>query len=244
MEYFDLIWLDMFPEHTRHLTQWEAQFGLLKLDLTEQERRDRLAALWAANGGQSPKYIQDTLQAAGFDVYVHEWWELPLTDPPVARNPFTALGITEYGCGDPQMECGEPFAECGNSPGQAGYMLVNKLYTATIDYTGLCGDTLAECGEPTMECGENDGILFIRQGYAPPTDPAKWPYIYYIGGETFGDYAAVPESRRDEFEDLILKISPQHLWIAMLIDYQAFLVEDETQYTLLEDETSLPLVEA
>jgi len=244
VEYFDLLWFDMFPAYTRHLTQWESQFGLKPLDLTEQERRDRLAALWAATGGQSPRYIQDTLQAAGFDVYVHEWWELPLADPPVARNPFTALGITEYGCGDPEMECGEPFAECGNGYGQTGYMLVNKLRETGVDYTTLCGEPLSECGEPSMECGEGATIRYFRVEYAPPRDPTKWPYIYYIGGATFGDYAAVQGSRREEFEELILKISPQHLWVGMLIDYQVFLVEDETQYQLLEDETALPLVEA
>lgn len=62
-DYIDLIWLDMFPEHTRELVAWEQAFGLKSGEgtLTEQERRDRLAGLWAAQGGQDPRYLQDTL---------------------------------------------------------------------------------------------------------------------------------------------------------------------------------------
>ena len=74
-QFYDLLLCDLDPQKTRELSAWENQFGLLDYILTEQQRRDRLEATWKALGGQSPRYIQDTLQAAGFDVYVHEFFE-------------------------------------------------------------------------------------------------------------------------------------------------------------------------
>jgi len=233
--FFDDIWADMFPATTRELIAWETAYGLLKTDLNESERRSRLAAYWQATGGQNPKYIQDTLQNAGFNVYVHEWWEVPAADPPVARNPFEAFNLVEYGCDDPELECGEPAAECANSPSSDGYMLVNKLYTADIDYTVTCGDDDAECGESIAECGENNGFLFDRIDYPIPQNPDYWPYIYYISDQTFPDVASVSSDRMDEFEDLILKISPTSLWVGMLVSYDSVVIEDSTGNDILED---------
>jgi hypothetical protein len=241
--FLDAIWLDMFPAYTRELTAWEATFGLDRLDLTEAERRERLAGLWAATGGQDPRYFQDTLQAAGFDVYIHEWWEVPAADPPVARNPYLALGGVQPGCGDPDAECGEPIMECGNSTATNGSMLVNKIYTAELQDTVLCGELLAACGEVGAECGENSGVIFNRVTYPIPSDPDDWPYIFYVGGETFNDQASIAASRREEFEDLILKIKPAHLWVGMLVDYSSYIIEDATGYYVIEDASSDRLIE-
>lgn len=70
----DLILLDIFAQTTRRIDEWEGQFNLPDVGMSEQERRDRLGSEFKALGGQSPRYIQDTLQNAGFPVYVHEWW--------------------------------------------------------------------------------------------------------------------------------------------------------------------------
>jgi hypothetical protein len=243
VDYMDDVWADMFPSTTRELTAWEQAFGIFRLDLTDAERRTRLDGLWKATGGQSPRYIQDTLQNSGFDAYVHEWWQLPATDPPVARNPYTALGAFVLGCGDPEMECGEPLAECGSTTPQNGYMLVNKIYTTRTDYTCLCGEALMECGEATAVCGENTGVIFERVDYPVPSDPNQWPYILYIGGATFPDQAVIASSRMEEFEDLLLKICPAQLWIALLVDYRAVIIEDETGFFVIEDETGFQLIE-
>ncbi len=103
----DSVWGDLLPETTDKLDDWERQFGLPGNVTTEANRRLRLAATWRSLvGGQAPRYIQDTLQASGFDVYVHEWWE-PSTPPtpgafgnPTPRNPlmwlrreFTKVGL-------------------------------------------------------------------------------------------------------------------------------------------------------
>jgi len=218
VEFFDLIFWDLFPQTTRHLAQWEAQFGLdvNSAFLLEQDRRDNLEALWKATGGQSPRYIQDTLRNAGFDVYVYDWWRIILSLP-VERDKTLVY-----------------------------YWLVNKLYTALIDYNVTCGEAGAECGEAGAECGENNGVIFERTEYPwPPILPvhSESEYVMYIGGSTWGSEAVVPIDRRDEFEDLCLKICPQHLWIGMFVRYGGYVIEDDSGDYLLEDGTSLYLLE-
>lgn len=229
--FFQNIYLDLFPQTTRELQKWEQQFALRNTNLTEQERRDRLDAAWKATGGQDPRYIQDTLQGAGFDVYVHEWWE-PGTEPPTGvkqcvtpRNPLTVIRPSNTGadprvdCGEPLAECGEAFAECGNGLELVGYPLVNKVFQTTQAFIILCGEAIAECGEPLAECGNSTGFIRVPRQYIVPNDPAKWPYFLYIGGVNFGDIASLPVTRRDEFERLCLKICPTQQWIGVLVQY-------------------------
>lgn len=245
-EFLNAVWLDMFPATTREIRAWEGQFGLTNGEvLTENERRERLAGIWAATGGQSPRYIQDTLQAAGFNVYVHEWWDLPATSPPTVRDPFDVMGSATYGAGDPQMEAGEVIAQAGNYlpiPGNV-YMLVNKIYTADMHYTCCAGDTVMEAGEAGAQAGDYSTVDFIRKQYPIPNNPTDWRYILYIGGETFGDLATINEDRQGELEDLLLKICPSHIWISMLIDLASPLIDDETGYYLIDDETGYTLLD-
>lgn len=230
-EFIDDIWSDIWPDKTRELSEWEQQFALPRVGLTEQERRDRLAATWKAIGGQDPRYIEDTLRARGFDVYVHEWWE-PGTEPAIgsatcatARNPiqwirreFTETTILVE-CGEPLAACGEEFAQAGNSLNPRGYPLVNKIIETVPDIEPLCGEELAACGEDLALCGNYFGFREDRKPYIVPNDPEKWPYFLYIGAETFGNIAQVDPSRRDEFEDLCLKICPAQQWLGILVEY-------------------------
>ena len=229
--FFDGVWLDIFPETTRELDAWEQQFGLRDTGITEQERRDRLDATWKALGGQDPRYIQDTLQANGFDVYVHEWWE-PGTEPApgvkqcvTPRNPLMWIrreytGVTLLvECGEAVAACGEAFAEAGNSLQPTGYPLVNKIFQTEPDFLTLCGESVAEAGEPLASCGNFLEFKETLRNYIVPNDPAKWPYFLYIGGETFGTLAQVDPKRRDEFEALCLKICPAQQWLGILVEY-------------------------
>jgi len=243
-EYFDLIWLDMFPATTRELDAWEYQWGLPETNLTEQERRDRLAATWAAIGGQDPSYIQATLQANGFDVYIHEWW-LPASDPPEVRNPIAWLLGLPVECGEDIAECGEPIAECGNRIPQGAnpYWLVNKLDWTGYNWTVLCGQALAQCGEASAECGEYDGFLVSRVYYPLPTDPDYWPYFLYFGDTTFGESVVISSERQDEFENLLLKLCPLQQWIGLFIEYSDPLVEDLTLDLIVEDGSGSYVVE-
>jgi len=229
--FLDRVWQDTDPAVTRELPAWERQFGLLSTSLTEAERRARLDAAWKALGGQDPRYIQDTLQANGFNVFVHEWWT-PGTEPAVGvkqcvtpRNPLLYLRRQNVGqifiveCGEAVAECGEVAAEAGNSIEPLGYPLVNRIRLTESDEVTLCGEALAQCGEPEAACGN---FLTFRETflvYAIPLDATKWPYFLYIGGQTFGGMAQVQSSRRDEFETLCLKICPLQQWLGILVEY-------------------------
>jgi len=231
--YLDLMWLDIFPDTTRELATWEDQFAIPTGNFTEAERRARLDASWKFLGGQDPRYIQDALQANGFDVFVHEWWE-PGMEPPLGvhrcvtpRNPFDYLRETNgppiYTAllGETLMQLGETEALLGNTTNPTGYPLVNKIIDndlPQVSYTTVLGEPLTQLGEPSALLGQGTAVAQFKN-YTIPTDADRWNYFLYIGGETFPENASVDASRRDEFEDLCLKICPAQQWLGILVNY-------------------------
>jgi hypothetical protein len=212
--FIDEVYLDLFPETTRELNEWERQFGL-PLTNTEdiaavETGRLLLAAEWKATGGQSPSYLQGVLQAAGFDVYIHEWWS---SGPPyVARDPRDYTDQPLIGT----WQCtgfdggGLPLP---TQPQCTGYDLVSGTPLATQPQ---CNRWLAN------EVHYLVNLDLTRRAPPPiPDDPTKFPYFMYVGGETFGTNATVDITRRAEFERLLLKLRPTHNWIVTLIDYEA-----------------------
>lgn len=196
-EHVDLIYLDLLPQHTRALDEWEDQFNLPDTGLTTQERRDRLDATWAALGGQSIKYIQDTLQANGFTVYIHEWFD-----------PATIPAVNVKSCVTPR----DPTLLSNLE------MLANKITTANPTYLACAGEALMEAGEATALAGNYSSIVFSDKVYAiPPT--TGWPYIFYVGGATYGTSANVDANREDEFKALIMKLKPAQQWAGLMINY-------------------------
>jgi hypothetical protein len=225
-KYDDDIWLDIFPGTTRDLLAWEQQFGLANNVVNEADRRSRLLANWRALGGQSPHYIQTTLQAAGFDVYVHEWWDpasLPSTCP-TPRNPN--IYINDGTNNNPLLVDGGDTAVDGHEDSvdggtllPKGFLLVNKLLELAPNAGNFAdGDVCAQDGSFEAQDG-GEFQVYTEKQYEIPTDPDKWHYFLYIGGETFPNQAQVPITRRDEFETLCLKICPAQQWLGMLIDY-------------------------
>ena len=193
--HIDRAYLDLFPDTTTKLTQWEQQFNLRDPGLTDQERRDRLTATWRAQGGQSVGYIEDTLQAAGFQLYVHEWFD----DSGTARNPGLVLRDDgddieyRFELGTTEAELGDTDVELGSRSNVTGYLLVNKI-------------------------SDNDGS---RVEYTVPANTNEWPFILYVGGETFPESATIRTNRRDEFEELLLSICPGQQWLGVLVEFGA-----------------------
>jgi hypothetical protein len=185
----DEAWLDLFPSTTRALPKWERQFGIEPLGV-EAERRSSVAAAWRALGGQSPHYLQGVLQAAGFPLFVHEWWESG-PDPWVARDPRDWTNRPLIGT----VQCGEPRALCGEPTALANRFLVNEPdYIVNLDLTP-------------------------RAPAPVPDDPARWPFFVYVGGETFGTRVQIPRRRRRELERVLLAHFPTEQWIVTLVDY-------------------------
>lgn len=196
--YVDDVYDDLDPWRTRQLALWERQFGLPGAG-SETDRRRALAAAWKATGGQAPAYLQGVMQAAGFDVYIHEWWS---SGPPfVARDPrdYTSQPlIGSHRCGRVQERCGRPGVTC------------NRYLANEVGY--LVNRDLTRNAPPPV-----------------PSDPARWPYFLYWGGETFGAKAPIPAERRAEFEQLLLRICPAQQWLVTMVEY---IPEGETLVTV------------
>ena len=190
-EFADLVWLDTQPETTRVLTEWENEFGLPDdPSLTNQERIERLNGEWSATGGQSPRYIQDVLRSAGFDVYVYEWW-VPGSDPVVTRDPnaYVNAATSKWRCGMPGARCGIPEVRCTDDAIRTDpYILTTR---------GLDSYTPP----------------------SPPADSAKWPYVFYISSDAIGTEAEISASRRLDFERLLSLIKPAYLWAGVIVKY-------------------------
>lgn len=192
--FFDSVYDDLDPARTRELAAWEKQFGLDGTGVTEETRRAQLAGAWQAQGGQSPRYLQDVVRAAGFDVYVHEWW-VPGTMPRVKRDPrahATQPRMGTHRCGLPESRTGRPDVMCDRMLVNGAHYLVNTKLSS-VEYREV---------PPPL-----------------PSDPAKWPFMLYWGGQVFGTPATVPAARRREFERLLLRICPAHLWIVPIVEY-------------------------
>jgi len=203
--FVDRAWRDEFPEDTRSLSQWETQFGLTDADLTDEERRVRLTAAWRATGGQSPRYIQDRLQSAGFDVYVHEWW-VPSSKPPVGskegaipRNPRAfSFGDTDKG---------------------AFPLYVNQLLSTEKVIFPRAGVPSARAGADRTRAGTFLGFSSRQREYNIPSDISKWSYFLYIGGAEYPQPSWIPAARKDEFEHLIYSLKPAQVWVAGLVSF-------------------------
>jgi hypothetical protein len=198
-EYVDDVYEDLDPQKTRELATWESQFGLSAGGLTEQERRDRLEATWAATGGQSPKYLQDTIQAAGFtNVYIHEWF-----DPVGLPAPDVKLCVTPR---DPNSLVGLK-------------LMANRQIIVKPNWLTGAGEALMEAGESIALAGNYNDLVFEEVEYGIPTDPDMWAYILYFGGQTYGTQANIAAARQVEFETLIMKLKPAQQWAGLLINY-------------------------
>jgi|GEM_PF-2517239 len=203
-QFVDDIWSDQFPATARTpgaLEEWEREFGLVPAATADVAlRRLALAAEWRSTGGQSPSYIQGVLRAAGFDVYVHDWWS---SGPPyVARDPRAYTQRPRIGT----VQC-TPNSLLSVQPQCTAYGLPNA--TQPQCNTFLANDTHYLVNKD----------LTRRAPPPVPDDPTTWPYFFYIGASTFPNHADVLNTRREEFERLVLKLRPTHLWPVLLVDY-------------------------
>ncbi len=217
----DDVFLDQFAETARTpgaLEEWERHYGLTPSeDALIADRRLALAAEFAATGGQSAGYITDVLQAAGFPVVVHEWFE-PGTPPYAARNPLDYTTTPRVGTNRCSSFSSQPTCSLFSSQPRCNSFLNN-------DPGYLVNKDLTRRAPPPI-----------------PNDPTKFPYFIYVGGEVFPARATVSATRKDEFERLILRLRPTQNWIVTLIDYEALggdalITEDGETITTEDDET-------
>lgn len=127
----DSVWLEIWPSTTTRLSDHEEQFGAGLGTGTEAERRGAIAARWLLlRGGQGPDYLREVLQRAGFQVWVHEFWD---PDTFAVRDPHDHVTSAQIG----RVQAGNPIAYAGHSLAQASWdevsganYLVNKTLTS------------------------------------------------------------------------------------------------------------------
>lgn len=211
--FLDDVFDDLFPTSTRVLDAWEFQFGLRAPgpEITDALRRQALDTTWKAQGGQSPRYLQDIVQGAGFPLCVHDWWS---SGPPyIARNPHDyaidpTIGLVQ--CGMPLAQCGEPTALCNN------WLANFPRYYVNLDLTR-------------------------RRPPPIPDDSTRYPYFLYFGAEDLdGGLVDIPAERRAELEELLLRICPAHQWIVLMVRWVEFshnriTLQSDTRVTLQGD---------
>jgi len=186
------IFLDIWPTSTTKLLQWSQQMGF-----AQEQTITTIEAAWADGGGQSPSSLQERLQAAGFDVYVHEWWEVPAASPPVKRNPITLINA-------------------GNE------VLVNDVTVASPKYVNqfqsvAAGNTQFQ-GDNDVRFGDINGLLYLQKNYATPSITDEYVHYWYVGDSTFPDKADVADTKYDELKRLIYKYKPTHTRVVTLVN--------------------------
>lgn len=201
--FFDAVWSDVLPSSTNQLPLWNSQFGLPETGLSVADQRDRVDAAWKNLGGQSPRYIEDTLQANGFNVFVHEFWgngAAPAV-PYVAPAPVdpVALGLVDAD------------------------MLVNLIRTVDVQFLGAgdnsVDDAMMLAGQAEAQAGNVAGMSFSEVSYTVPTDIEDRAYILYISAPTFPNQVGVLASREQEFKELVLSLVPAQQWVGMFVNF-------------------------
>lgn len=189
----DAVAQDAFAMTTAQLSTWETEFGL-RTASTELARRQTLDIVLRSDGGQSLTFLQNTLQAAGFNVWVHSCWVSE--NPFVVRDPRAYIDPPEYGtelCTD-NVDWSQP--QCTDMPAW------DQAQT-----NGIVGGT-----------NYFDNIT-LQDTYIPPIpdDPDAWPFFLYIGGQVFPQYAQIDMTRIDELRRLICKHRPLRHWIVLMV---------------------------
>jgi hypothetical protein len=209
------------PSTTTVLSDLEKEYGLTTdPNLSEAVRRMQLASKKfpkIRNG--SKDHLQDALDAAGFNVQVHE--NSPAVDPAIFLDQAF------------QMVAGTTNAVAGNQDAFAGRvggeLLVNgDLIIQTPAYIMQAGGVNAFAWNAQAVAGRFDVFNQNIFQYEIPTDPNDWPLVFFVGGDAIRDgsgalteiqLADVPNERKLEFKRTILKIKPTHSWAGLIIDY-------------------------
>lgn len=204
-EHIGSILLEAFPATTTRFEDWSYAFGS-----PETLNAIEIASEWAAFGGQSPAYIQQLLQDAGFNVYVHEWW-YPGTEPPVARDPIALVDTSR--------------------------VLVNDITWIDKNYTHQFGDGSQFKSDGSVFFGNYDGWYWHPKVYPTPDDPLEYPSYFYVCDEVWPQYALIPASKLRTLIRLIYKVKPVHLrCILRVTTYDDTPGEDDIQDTYTSDE--------
>lgn len=114
-EEMEKVYLDLFPDSTRALAEWENQFAVLfAAEQYGEQRSGILKALWKANeGGQTAEYLQTLLQQVDSRLKVIE--NVPVKNPRDTNAVFACM------CGQQSSVAGNKRLNCGYKAGDSEF---------------------------------------------------------------------------------------------------------------------------
>lgn len=193
---------DNFTEYDANL--WEIRLGIIQNPLNTLEQR-KAAIIQKLNhpgnilARQSGGYIQDQLRLAGFDVYIHENTEqLDLNQYLKVNGAIKPLGAFRSG----QQRLGNIFTYYN------GFFSVFQLGQFRLGQRRLNQKQWNQIVANKIESFED----FKQMTYTAQR-------IFFIGGETVGSFANVPQNREAEFRQLILMLKPAKSIGILFINY-------------------------
>lgn len=174
---------EFFTEKDAEL--WEYRLGMFmnpKISLEKRRQAIKRKMAYPSNikARQHPLFIQNQLQLAGFDVYIHEnkfWEDGELTHKSPDELVDISFTATQHG-GDVQHGGGVQHGSSGFE------VIANRIQDE--------------------EYGAGENHLWAT---------------FFIGGETLGTMADVPDNRKNEFRELVLKLKPAHTAAFLFINY-------------------------
>jgi len=186
-------------------TRWEERLGMITNSSVSLD--DRKAAIirkmnhpGTIPARQSADYLQDRLQSAGFDVYVHE-----------NNNGFSfadllndALDATEMGTpemGTPDMINSIVYYSEWFSNVEMGTAEMGATQMGGLTFTNLIANSLYVEEDSSFDVGANNNRTFI------------------IGGEVLGTVADIVTAREEEFRQLVLRLKPVKSVAGLFINY-------------------------
>ena len=187
-------------------TRWEQRLGMINGSLLSLADR-KAAILRKINhpgdipARQSHDYLQDQLQAAGFDVYVHENTNNQTIEDVLSLNG----NVQQFG----QAQFGD--FQFGN---------VSSYYSNLFDSIQFGDSSFVtfQWGNPSYY--NNKVVNHIPQSLDIYFNiGSNLTSTFFIGGAVLGDFVNVDVARRDEFRQLILKIKPVQTVGYLLVNY-------------------------
>lgn len=186
-------------------TDWENRLGMISNPLVSLD--DRKAAIIRKmnhpgdiKARQSHDYLQDSLQAAGFDLYVYE--NIPEQSPSDVLYPFS--GTAQQGDGQQgDFEQGDVFSVYPDLfiEVQQGDIQQGSFQQGWFEYIKKVANHIDEPLDAFFDVGSN------------------YRSTFFIGGPVLGEFADIDANRQDELRQLILKLKPVQTVSYMFINY-------------------------
>lgn len=211
------------PLKTPYLSDLERDFGITPNVFLPESRR-RLQLLVAKTkrrrtGGASD--LQAALDLAGFGVGGYGL-QVFANDPAVDPRPFLNNQFQMY-LGGPNSTVGWATAFLSQLGAQ---LIVNgDRYTYPPAYQALGTFQLAQA---TATIGYYNKFYTIPTANTIPADSTLWPLVFFVAQSVTRDgsgyisalsFAGIPQNRRNDLMEIVLKFKPMHTWCVAAINW-------------------------